>query len=116
MIKSTDINDDIHCPLLETSVMFDATVKGKIWTVKSISLSRKGFRIYDSNEDGPVLVKKFFGKYEVFGNYIKLADDTSIEIIAGFNDLITLETLIGCHNSKSLKEIFNYSNPNLYVP
>jgi hypothetical protein len=43
MLKSSDIIDNIICSLQETSVMFDASDREKLWIVKSISLS-KGFQ------------------------------------------------------------------------
>jgi hypothetical protein len=116
MLKSSEIINDLNCPLMETSVLFDAATRGKAWIIKSISLSKNGFRIYSSDEEGPVLVRSFTGDYQIFGNYIQPSNECPLQIISSFNELFTLETFVECKNSNAQKGcLFSHLNPNLYL-
>ncbi len=109
MLESSDIIGYVNCPLIETSVMFDASKRHKVWVVESISLSRQGFRIYSFIKGRPSLVKSFSGNYRIFRNYIQPANESPLEIISSFNDIFTLETLVECKNDVAVKSrYFDY--------
>lgn len=66
--------------------------------VESISLSRQGFRIYCLKEGRPSLVKSFSGHYRIFRNYIQPENESPLEIISSFNDI-----LVECKNDVAAK-------------